>query len=223
MNSPMITSPLRCVDLGLMDYRQAWELQEKLREQRFQGKEGDTLLLVEHPPVVTLGHRDCHEDFISPPEVIAADGIDVIKSNRGGRITYHGPGQVVGYAIYQIAGFGMAVGDFVSAIEELCLRVLADFGIVGQRDTAYPGIWVGSEKIAAIGLHFSRGISQHGFALNVDPNLTHYRHIIPCGIRDRGVTSMKKILGEAPSLALVKEHLQQHAGTILSKSRCQPS
>ena len=209
-------------DLGRLPYREAWALQEHLRATRLLGRGKNTVLLVEHPPVFTLGHRDCDEDILSPREVIAAEGIEIVKSNRGGRITYHGPGQLVGYFICQIADCGMAVGDFVTAIEELCLRVLADFGVRGQRDADHPGIWLGRDKIVAIGLHFSHGVSQHGFALNVNPDLTHYRHILPCGIRDRGVTSLAHMLKTAPPMAAVKERVAAQLAEFSLKRPIRP-
>ncbi len=212
---------IECVDLGLINYNKAWEIQETLRGERERGEIPDRVLLLEHPPIFTLGKRVCEGDILSTKELIAADGIDVIKTNRGGRATYHGPGQLVGYFICSVSemarrsspsplwGEGQGEGDrgvkrFVFLIEELLIRVLADFGIQSNRDPVHPGVWVGRDKIAAIGLHVSRGITQHGFALNVSCDLSHYRHIVPCGIKNRGVTSIKQLLGKAPPIDEVK-------------------
>jgi lipoyl(octanoyl) transferase len=195
-----------CHNLGLIDYRRAWEMQKELHARRANDEISDTLLLLEHPPVFTLGKRDCPEDIISSPDLIASDGIEIIKTERGGRITYHGPGQLVGYFICRVSEMG-GIKRFVFLIEELLLRVLADYDVKGGRDPAHPGIWVGKNKIAAIGLHVSRNITQHGFALNVNPDLDHYRHIVPCGIRDRGVTSLERLLNEAPSINEIKEKI----------------
>jgi lipoate-protein ligase B len=197
---------IECVDLGLINYNEAWKVQEDLRLKRERGEISDRLLLLEHPPVFTLGKRDCDEDIVSARGLIAKDGIDIVKTNRGGRITYHGPGQLVGYFICSVNEIG--VKRFVWLIEELLIGVLSGFGIEGNRDPEHPGIWVGKNKIAAIGLHVSRGITQHGFALNVNPDLNHYRHIIPCGIKARGVTSMEVLLGRSPSVEEVKKTLK---------------
>ncbi len=211
-----------CFDLGLIGYSEAWRVQEDLRLKREKEEICDRLLLLEHPPVFTLGRRECDEDIVSTRELIAKDGIDIVKTNRGGRITYHGPGQLVGYFICNVnevvrhcviasgAKQSPGIKGFVWFIEELLLRVLADFSVKGSRDPDHPGIWVGRDKIAAIGLHVSHGITQHGFALNVNPDLSHYRHIIPCGIKARGVTSLACLLEKAPSVDEVKHAIHAH-------------
>lgn len=202
-------------ELGQLPYQRAWDLQNELRAERVAGQIPDTFLLVEHPPVFTMGKRDCSADFISTPEYIQAQGIELIKTNRGGKITYHGPGQIVGYFIFDTTSVKLSVKDFVCKVEEVCKRTLADFGIEAVRDNEHPGLWIGSNKIVAIGLNFSQNVSQHGFALNVNPNLMHYAHIIPCGIQDRGVTSMQQILGEeTPSLEEVKAKIVEHVGSV---------
>jgi len=226
---------IECIDLGHINYNEAMEIQRDLSLKRERAEIPDRLLLLEHPPVFTLGRRDCDEDIVSTRELIASDGIEIIKTDRGGRITYHGPGQLVGYFICNVneivksipplckgrlggvdlppltppyKGGEHGIKRFVWLIEEILIRVLSDFGIKGHRDPDHPGVWVGKDKIAAIGLHVSRGITRHGFALNVSPDLGHYRHIIPCGIRQRGITSMEAILGRAPSLEEVKKILK---------------
>ncbi|MBI4126037.1 MAG: lipoyl(octanoyl) transferase LipB [Deltaproteobacteria bacterium] len=207
-------------DIGLVPYRQAWQLQEELRTRRIAGEIGDQFLLVEHPPVYTLGKRDCDKDLLVPREMVAREGIEVVKTNRGGRVTYHGPGQMAGYFICSLDEQGISVPEFVRRVEELVIQVLADVGIDGERDPEYPGVWVGRDKIAAIGLNFSHRVSQHGFALNVSPNLDHYRFIIPCGITDRGVTSMEKILGRVVPMAMVKERVMAHVHKLFGLVRC---
>ncbi|MBI2345887.1 MAG: lipoyl(octanoyl) transferase LipB [Deltaproteobacteria bacterium] len=181
--------------LGMVPYLTAWDLQERLRADRATDLIPDTLILCEHPPVFTVGRQDCRVDWLAAPETIAQAGIDVVQVNRGGRITYHGPGQLVGYFIFDLRALAIGVRAFVTMIETLLIETLASLGIEGHRDPAHPGVWVGRDKIAAIGLHISRGITQHGFALNVRTDLEHYRYIVPCGIRDRGVTSMECCLG----------------------------
>lgn len=182
-------------NLGCMKYLEAWRLQEGLRERRIAGEIPDRFLIVEHPPVFTLGKRDCDGDFISSMEQIRADEIEIVKCDRGGRITYHGPGQMVGYFIFSIDSQGIGIKDFVRSVEDVCIGVLSDFEIHASRDAEHPGVWVGREKIAAVGLNVSRGVTLHGFALNVNCDLAPYRHIVACGIKDRDVTSMEKMLG----------------------------
>ncbi|MFH1874793.1 MAG: lipoyl(octanoyl) transferase LipB [Pseudomonadota bacterium] len=206
---------MKVVDLGLISYQKAWQLQQELLQDRIANKIPDTLLLLEHPPVFTLGKRDCSEDIISTPEVIAADGIEIIQANRGGRITYHGPGQLVGYFIFKINQWG--VKKFVWLLEEACLKTLAEYHIQGERDLEHPGIWFGKNKIAAIGLHVNNNVTQHGLAINVACNLNHYRHIIACGIKDRGQTSIHYLLGNAPKISEVKQKLIKWI-EILTKS-----
>ncbi len=208
---------IECVDLGLISYTEAWGIQEELRARREKGDIPDRLLLLEHPPVLTLGKRECKEDIVSSPEAIAADGIGIVKANRGGRVTYHGPGQLVGYFIFDVGDAG--IKRFVCLIEELLIETLGEFGIKGHRDREHPGVWVGQDKIAAIGLHVSRGITQHGFALNVDPNLSHYRHIVPCGIRGRGVTSMKVLMETCPAMGAVRSVLKTKLDGLFIKNR----
>jgi lipoate-protein ligase B len=176
--------------LGKTEYEAAFQLQQQLRVARLQGKIPNLLLLTSHPPLFTLGKRDCREDLISPLETVKEEEIAVIQTNRGGRITYHGPGQVVGYFIADIRSLKLSVPAFVERVEELIIQTLARFNLQTHRDPEYPGVWKGDKKIAALGLHFDRGVSMHGFALNVNPNLEHYRHIIPCGIPDRKVSSV---------------------------------
>jgi len=203
-------------NLGCVPYGEALSLQEELRAKRIEGKIDDLLLLLEHPPVFTMGRRDCEDDFISGHEEIEADGIEIVKTGRGGRVTYHGPGQLVGYFICDLNSLRLGVKDFVNAIEEICLRVLTDFHIRASRDEKHPGIWVGKNKIAAIGLNVSHNVTQHGFALNVDCDLDAYRHITPCGIQGRWVTSMEQHLKRAPQRGDIIERLIAHASSILS-------
>jgi lipoyl(octanoyl) transferase len=205
---------MRWLALGRVPYREAWGMQEALRARRIAGEAADSLLLVEHPPVITLGRRCCEGDVISTPELLARDGIELVRTNRGGRATYHGPGQLVGYFICSLDAFRMGVREFVHSIEEVCIRALADFGIASARDEKNPGLWVGRDKIVAIGLSVERGVSLHGFALNVAPDLAAYRHIVACGLCDRGVTSMASCLAAAPAMDRVALRVVHHAGQV---------
>ena len=204
-------------DLGTIPYKEAWRLQDELRVKRIADEIPDRLLLVEHPPVFTIGWRESEGDFLSPRETIAADGIEIVKTNRGGRITYHGPGQMVGYFIVKLEALGIGIKELVRAIEEGCLRLLAGCGIEAAREPQHPGIWVGRMKIAAIGLHVQHGVTEHGVALNVAGDLKPYRHIVACGIRDRGVTSMAQLLATPPAMTEVKREFVRQVGDVLSK------
>ncbi|HPQ80800.1 MAG TPA: lipoyl(octanoyl) transferase LipB [bacterium] len=202
-------------DLGTVPYAEAWALQDALREKRIAGDIPNTLLLLEHPPVFTMGKRDCAGDFVSSPESVAEEGIEVVKTNRGGGITYHGPGQLVGYFICRISDFVLGVRDFVGAVERMCMLVLSRQGVEGARDEGHPGIWVGRSKIVAIGMNVQHGITQHGFALNVDLDLKPYRHIVACGIRDRGVTSIAALTGRSCPMRRLKSSVAEAAGEVL--------
>lgn len=198
------------VRLGLVDYAEAWALQKRLVAERAEGRIGDTLLLLEHPHTYTLGRSGKLEHLLMSQAERQARGVSVHWVDRGGDITYHGPGQLVGYPIilvpYALAALSPQDGrdripqaDYVRYlrdIEEVIIRTLATFGVRGARVAGYTGVWVGGEKIAAIGVKVNaRGISSHGFALNVCPDLSYFAGIIPCGIADRGVTSLERVLG----------------------------
>lgn len=205
---------------GLIPYHEAWRAQDALRAARAEHHIPDTFILCEHPPVFTLGRQDCTADFLAPRETIAAAGIEVVQVNRGGRITYHGPGQIVGYFIVDLTTRALGIRDFVHRIESLLIDTVAHCGVSAQRDAINPGIWVGRNKLGAIGLHVSRGITQHGFALNVHPDLSHYQYIVPCGIADRGVTSLHQLCGTAaPAQHAVRDRLIASCEAIF-QDRC---
>ncbi len=203
-------------DIGLKPYKEVWNLQDDLRQKRQDEKIPNTLILCEHNPVFTLGKRDCSGDILSPKEIIKADGIEVVQTNRGGKITYHGPGQPIGYFICTLNDLKLGIKDFVNAIEEMCIRTLRDFDLDAQRSEINPGVWIGNKKIAAIGLNISHGVTQHGFALNAAPNLSHYRHVIACGLRDHGVTSMEKELGFKPDPNKIKESIIKNVSAVFN-------
>lgn len=182
--------------LGLRDYEEAYLLQKKLVEARIRQAIPDTLLLVEHPPVFTLGRGVQGEQFRVPASQVEALEVKVILVDRGGQVTYHGPGQLVGYPIFDLARHRQDLHWMLWSLEEVLIRFLKDFGIRGERRKSYPGVWVGRKKIAAVGIGVRRWVTYHGFALNVNPDLSYFRFIYPCGIRDCGVTSLAGILGE---------------------------
>jgi lipoyl(octanoyl) transferase len=193
-------------DLGFMPYTAALAVQEELVALRKQNLVPDTLLLVEHPHVFTLGRNGQAENILRVPP-----GATVHETNRGGDVTYHGPGQLVGYPIVDLAARNRRdIGWYMRMIEAALIAVLAEFGITGSSVPGLAGVWVGenkiaSKKIAAMGVHLSRWVTSHGFALNVAPDLLFFDCIVPCGIRDRGVTSMERELGRSICIAEVKE------------------
>jgi len=202
----------RVVDLGRVDYEPAWALQRELARARAEGRIADTLLLVEHPHTYTLGRRGRPDEVLAPPALLTALGARVYEVDRGGQATYHGPGQVVGYLILDLRAWGGGPVRFVRCLEEGVIRALARFGIPARRIEGLTGVWVGEEKICAIGVRVSRGVTYHGFALNVCPDLSFFRHIIPCGLPDRGVTSMERVLGRPISPEEVKAPLVEGLG-----------
>ncbi len=178
-----------------MPYAEALALQRALVEERRANQIDDTLLLVEHPPVVTLGVRGDggRSHILATPEALAVRGMEVFETGRGGDVTYHGPGQILGYPILDLKPDRQDVHRYVRDLEEVLIRVAADFGIVATRVEGLTGVWVGQEKLAAIGVRISRWITSHGFALNVCTNLDDFALIVPCGIEDRGVTSLARL------------------------------
>ena len=183
-------TPLRVLGLGVVDYRSAWELQKRLVEARRTGDIGDTVVLVEHPPVYTLGRRATTEHVLLDDDARTASGIDLVAVDRGGDVTYHGPGQLVVYPVLRLAGQRHVV-DFVRMLEQVAIEALARCGVTGTRREGLTGVWVEREKIVAIGVRVgAEGVTSHGLALNVDPDLAHFGGIVPCGLATEGVTSL---------------------------------
>ena len=193
----------RATWLGTVDYLEARELQLTLLEKVHGGAEPNTMLLLEHPHVYTKGRLSKQTDVLLPEEELAAKGIPVYETDRGGQVTYHGPGQLVVYPIINLREWGGPV-KYVRALEQVVIATLADMGITANYESGNTGVWTDQGKIAAIGVKISRGIAFHGLALNVNTDLSLYQNIIPCGIADRSVTSMAAILGEPVDLELVR-------------------
>ncbi len=177
------------------------------------------LLLLEHPHVYTLGRNASAADVLASAAWLRQRGIEVVESDRGGQVTYHGPGQLVGYPILDLSPDRRDVRRYVRDLEEVLIRTLAGFGIAGEvrPGASFIGVWAGGEKIAAIGIHLSRWITTHGFALNVAPDLSLYAGIVPCGLRQEGVTSMARLLGAAPPLAVVAACLAGHFAEVFAR------
>ncbi len=183
-------------DLGRMPFDEAYALQQELVSQRKQGAIPDQLLIVEHPHVITLGRNARGENVLASPELLERAGIALHHADRGGDVTYHGPGQVVGYPILDLRGWKRDVVAYVRGLEQTIIDALAAFGIAARRQEGCTGVWVDSAKIAAIGVHISRWVTSHGFALNVDTDLSYFQYIVPCGLT-KPVTSMKALGVEA--------------------------
>ena len=191
------------------DYGETLSLQERLHAQRKNGEIPDTLLLLEHSPVYTLGRSAEAANMLMTDEDLQAAGIAKFETRRGGDVTYHGPGQLVGYPIIHLAEKGLKVLEYVEGIEETLLRTAAAFGIVATRDQRNRGIWIGDDKLAALGIMVSRQVTMHGFALNVNTDLNQYRGIVPCGLQGAGVTSLARVLGRKVDMESVKKNVTE--------------
>lgn len=194
------------LDMGLLDYARAHRLQIKLTELRLNQQIGDVLILLEHPPVLTLGRLRGAENILVSKDILAKKKISVFSSERGGDVTYHGPGQLVGYPILNLRNYCQSISEYLRKIEEVIILTLRDFGVRAGRKAKYPGVWVEEKKIASIGVAIKEfRITYHGFALNVNPDISPFRFIHPCGIKNLEVTSLAKLLGYAPEMIEVKQ------------------
>lgn len=234
------------LQLGTVDYATGLQLQRRLVDLRKNGEIGDVLLLLEHEPVITLGRNARTKNILASPELLAHRGVEVFECDRGGDVTFHGPGQIVGYPILDLRGLPSADGkrktvgavEYVRRLEEILIRTCADFGIAGQRICGLTGVWIKNEghdingaeiraqegtasaaevtdsKIAALGVHISRAITSHGFALNVSTDLGYFDLIVPCGIETKAVTSMQKELLHAPDPQQVAHSLSRNFGVV---------
>jgi lipoyl(octanoyl) transferase len=205
-------------NLGLVPYADALALQRSLVEERRAGAIGDQLLFVEHPHVLTLGVRGDggRGHILATPDVLAARGVDVHETGRGGDVTYHGPGQIVGYPIVDLNPDRRDVHRYVRDLEEVLIRTAADYGIRAERVAGLTGVWVGREKLAAIGVRIARWITSHGFALNVTTDMEYFNLIVPCGIADRGVTSLSRLLGRDVPRSDVENRIAAHFQQIFT-------
>jgi len=182
-------------DLGTIDYKDAWDLQKNLFNSRNQKKIDDTLLLLEHPHTYTLGKTADRKNLIAKDKFLDQYKISVYDIDRGGDITYHGPGQIVGYPIIDLTGWQENTHKYLRALEEVIIKTCTEYNITANRNTDYTGVWVGDNKIAAIGIKVSRWITMHGFAFNVNTDLSLFDGIIPCGIKNKKVTSIQNEIG----------------------------
>ena len=193
--------------LGVVSYAEGLEIQKGLVEQRKAGTIPDQLLLLQHPPVITLGvkARNDRSHIVASPDVLASEGVEVFETGRGGDVTYHGPGQLVGYPIIDLKPDRCDVHQYVRDLEEVMILIAAAFGVEAGRISGLTGAWVGNDKLAAIGVRIARWVTSHGFAFNVNTPLNHFDLIVPCGITDKGVTSLGKLIDKSIPMADVEE------------------
>jgi lipoate-protein ligase B len=200
-----------------MDYKKAWDLQHVLWARRVEGDLPDLLLFLEHPHVITLGRRGNRTHLIAPSEVLGEMGIPIFHVERGGDVTYHGPGQLVVYPILDLKGYGYRLIRYVDQLEEVILRVLKDFGMEGRRDSLNRGVWVNGDKIASIGVTIKRWVSFHGFSLNYETDLKYFDLIHPCGLVGKKMTSMAEILGEEITRESLTERICFHFKEVFQR------
>lgn len=213
-----VSAELWVVRLGVVPYRDALVLQEAVRERRQRDELPDVLLLLEHPPVYTRGRRSRDDELAFTPQWYADQGIELVTVPRGGLLTYHGPGQLVGYPILDLKPDRCDLHRYVRDIEEALIRALGDFGVEAGRMEGMTGVWVGGEKVAAIGVRVSSGwITSHGFALNVNTDLNFFDAIVPCGIREYGVTSLARLTGESADLDVVGERVAERFAEVFER------
>jgi len=210
------TRKLVYCDLGLIDYKEAWDLQKSIHQLRVENKIDDVLFLLEHPHTYTLGKIADKKNLVGDEKYLSDNRISVYDIDRGGDITYHGPGQIVGYPIINLTNWKQDTHKYLRALEEVIISTCADYGLSGSRVDKYTGVWLDSRKICAIGIKVSRWITMHGLAFNVNTDLNLFNGIIPCGISDREVTSLKKELKKEILLNEVKEKIIHHFGDLFN-------
>lgn len=201
---------LNYIDLGLIDYKVAWDLQHDVFEKRRNNEILDTLFLLEHPNTYTLGKTADKKNLLGDEEYLNKNNISVFEIDRGGDITYHGPGQIVGYSIIDLKNWHQDTHKYLRALEDVIIETLHDYGLKGERNESYTGVWIEDRKICAIGIKVSRWITMHGFAFNINTELNYFNGIIPCGIKEKSVTSLSKELNAEIDLNEVKEKVREN-------------
>jgi lipoate-protein ligase B len=215
--------PIAVVRLGRVPYRDALDLQRTLHQERKAGVSGDTIVFVEHDPVLTLGRGADRRHILTDDAQLAALDIEVIAVERGGDVTYHGPGQLVAYPILDLTAYGRDIHRYVNALEESAIRLLARSGVVGERRAGTPGVWAGPRKLASVGVFVSRWVTLHGIAINIDPDLSHFDLIHPCGLTDTRMTSLAAEAGRPIPLAEVEDAYAAILTDVLSEVRVAPA
>lgn len=198
---------LNIIDLGQKNYKEVWDLQKRIHTQRVTRKLENTLLLVEHEPVITMGKSGKEKNLLFTADMLKTKGISYYEIERGGDVTYHGPGQLVGYPIFNVKAGLTGVRPFVNKMEDAIIKTLADFAIVGEKKEKMIGVWVGEKKICSIGIAVKKWVSFHGFALNINTNLEHFNLIIPCGLKNVTMTSMKVLRNKEIEFEDVKQSI----------------
>ena len=200
----------------LTRYADALQIQRERRDAIEAGRLGNALFLLEHAPVITLGRKAHEEHLLHSREELAAMGVDVCETDRGGDVTYHGPGQLVAYPVINLTLWTPSIRWYLRALEEILIRQLARYGLKGERMAGFTGVWIDGAKVAAIGVGVHNWVTFHGIALNVDPDMSHFGLIIPCGIADKPVTSLKRLLGQPPPMAQVTDDFERELKTFLN-------
>lgn len=198
----------------MLGYEDAWYLQNGLKNARLEERVGDTLILVQHPPTITLGRRGKEDNILVERDVLKREGIELFVTDRGGDITFHGPGQLVGYPIISLKEQRLSVGHYMKHLEDVIMRTLKDVGIIAKKLPHTIGVWVGEKKVASLGVRISGGIATHGFALNINNDLRPFQFINPCGMKGLQVTSLREILGEDVHCAYIENILVTHFSQI---------
>jgi len=206
-NTHIKDADLAIDDLGLRDYTDTLELQHNLWQQRRDGSISDTVLIVEHPDVITLGARQSANRLLADEASLAARGISIVPIRRGGGATAHNPGQIVFYPIIELASRGMAVNEYIRTLEEIGIELLSHFALAATRNKGFPGLWILPRKIASIGVRVSKGVTYHGMAINIRNDLSIFQAMVPCGLDGVTMTSLLNETGSAPDMAAVKSHL----------------
>jgi len=204
-----IANPLRIIDCGLAEYREALQLQHRLREKRSRGEITNTVLIVEHPAVITLGARQSTNKLLADREDLAQKHIDVVDIRRGGGTTAHNPGQLVFYPILYLQELNLGISEYIRELESIGAELLEQLGVQAERQKGFPGLWIGTKKIASIGVRVSKFITYHGMAINIQNDLSIFEFITPCGLDDVKMTSVLKETGKRHSMSQVKERLSQ--------------
>jgi lipoate-protein ligase B len=202
------------INAGMLGYEDAWYLQNGLKKARLEERVGDTLILLQHPPTITLGRRGKEDNILVERDVLKREGIELFLTDRGGDITFHGPGQLVGYPIISLKEQGLSVGHYMRRLEDVIMRTLKDVGIIGKKLPHTIGVWVGEKKVASLGVRVSGGVTTHGFALNITNDLRPFHFINPCGMKGLQVTSLREILGEDVHCAYIEDILLTHFSQI---------
>ncbi len=215
MHQTTLDKKIDVVDLGLIDYDEALHIQERLNQLRQENRIKDILLILEHEPVITIGKRGDQSHILAPRNFLMEKGVKICPIGRGGDVTYHGPGQIVGYPIMRFQEHVTGVRELVRSLEEVFIQLLQNhFQIEAGRDPEHPGVWVENDKITAIGLLICSGVTMHGFAFNVNTDLNAFRWILSCGITNKGVTSIKKLTGQEQDISLVKKQIVRHFAQV---------